>query len=208
MVRTRRSANRIFGDDGLSLFGIRLEIRERHHSQVPNTKALKIAFLNDCQVMLPANVKANAVNDAMRAYLIPRLSDAQRRKAATIPAMHKLAFPPRNIIRKGTVVGYMPVSRIHKLQMDDSDVVVTMDLSKEDDWRRIPWGDNTVDELGKECGAHDYVDYGPECPRCFANLGIGVDAWARCSVCGLNEPGLMWSSRFSNLRSDVVYRPD
>ena len=96
----------------------------------------------------------------------------------------------------GTIVAYLPATQEHVVRFDGSRKQFHYQLVNEKNWKRIPWPDNVLDsttETGETCN-DGYLSYGPDCPRCAAFLGVGVNAWSKCSICGLNEPGsCLWS---------------
>lgn len=127
--------------------------------------------------------------------------------------------------RTGTIVGYDPLSEMHEVLFDDSlskkrsvdsfehddyhfplfkeSNTNRMNLCKRNDWERIPWDDHIINADGTEQPTDSFfmpsgiASYGPSCPRCQHNLGTGIQAWAYCKMCSLNEPGIQWSMRFA-----------
>lgn len=183
----------------------------------PNTKAKKVEFLRAQNIYVTANAKANEVNDKIRQFLNNKISANQRwhtlhsvKQKLTIPAIFRKVYGSSQALkRKGSVVGYLPASQKHAVLFDDDNKIMEFDLIKDDHlWQRVPWPNNVLDS--SELGEHQsipcsYINYGPECPRCFAFLGIGHQAWTFCSICRLNEPGAMWSTRFTSMRRPVCY---
>lgn len=98
--------------------------------------------------------------------------------------------------RKGTVINYLPATQEHVVQFDDSNKRFNFFLLHEKNWTRIPWFNNTLDNSTTvgEISNDSYISFGPDCPRCAAFLGVGIEAWSRCHMCGLDEPGAcLWS---------------
>ena len=138
--------------------------------------------------------------------------------------------------RKATVVGYIPTNKEHCILFDDASKpdpttrtkddkkrgcsliaplnVIQMKLDKEKGWSRIPWEGNLLD--ASNGGEHSVAsilppgvfDYGPECPRCFAHLGVGISAWEKCSFCKLLNPGSAWSVRFHKTDENAWIQPN
>ena len=98
--------------------------------------------------------------------------------------------------QNGTIVAYLPASQEHVVRFDGSTKQFHFCLANEKNWKRIPWPNNVLDattEIG-EISKDTYLSFGPDCPRCAAFLGVGANAWSKCSICGLNEPGAcLWS---------------
>jgi len=225
MVNTRKRRSKV--DDSaqrFALFGIRLEMNFASNVMVPNTKDKKIKYLMTQNVYLSKDVKANVVNDKMRQLLTNHANNATIQTYQTLSSIKKLTIPAlfrkvhgtsKVIRRSGSVVGYFPASRKHAVLFDDEQQhTVEFDLLKEKKhWVRIPWPNNKLDdsEVGESQinpPSLSYITYGPECPRCFVSLGIGHQAWTFCSMCHLNEPGVMWSTRFSSMRTEKSYADD
>ena len=97
----------------------------------------------------------------------------------------------------GTVICYFPATKEHVVKFDEqTQQYYYFQLHKEKNWTRIPWNNNILDnsDIGEHSTNVSYIDFGPECPKCAAFLGVGVNAWSKCSICSLNEPGsCMWS---------------
>ncbi len=91
----------------------------------------------------------------------------------------------------GTVIAYFPATQEHIIRFDNSDKLYYFHLMKENNWKRIPWNNNTLDatsEIG-EVSNDTYISFGPDCPKCAAFLGVGASAWSKCHMCSHNEPG-------------------
>ena len=205
MVRTR--SRRVLQDPSLALFGIRLRVEEQNVMNAPNTKEKKIKFLKQMGQIVVSS-KAADVNAQIRQFLYAQIR-MQPTKPHTIPMLFRQVFGKASSTHKyGTVIGYLPATRTHTIQWDGTNKTLSIDLTREKNWSRVPWPGNFVDRNDCEVSNSGYVDYGPDCPKCFAFLGIGEKAWARCQMCGLNEPGAMWSSRFSHLRDIVEYNEE
>lgn len=101
---------------------------------------------------------------------------------------------------QGTVRAYLPASREHHIVFDNH-TRGAFDLLRNKQWIRIPWQGNYLDD-NAECGevssneTDDWTTqlFGPECPRCAVELGVGIQAWSRCVRCRHNEPGAMLPS--------------
>ena len=194
-IKTRRT--KISNDqDRFDLFGIRLKVNESKMVHVPNTKVKKIQYLETHGHKIEKNCKATTINVLIRNVLISK--GASLTKNSTIPKLFKQVYgDSQHKIRYGTVIGYMPAMQYHTILFDDNHATTNTDLLRENKWERIYWKN--------ECAGEHYIDYGPDCPKCFAFLGVGKEAWSRCHMCGLNEPGAMWSTRFSEMRDQVLY---
>ena len=98
--------------------------------------------------------------------------------------------------RKATVVNYLPATQEHIIKFDDSNKQFHVHLLREKNWKRIPWSNNVLDSTTKngEISNDTYLSFGPDCPRCAAFLGVGAEAWSKCHICKLDEPGAcLWS---------------
>ena len=136
--------------------------------------------------------------------------------------------------RKGTVVGYFPASKEYHVLFDDTlkiqkkracDVtekggsllssvgLIQMELDTDKDWMRIPWDGTVLDTSneGEHCVSSilptGMFEYGPNCPRCFAHLGVGMNAWEICSMCNLTNPGSTWSDRLHKSDENAWIQP-
>lgn len=212
--------------DKSTLFGIRIAFRVDVVSCVPKLKNDKIHFLSNANVDCSNLYSARDVNRRFRQYLEHK---TMMNKSTQLAVLWK-KYTTNSMTRTGTVAGYLPSSEEHVILFDDELEKARAstrtqrefgclswtvppnfhheDLFKQSDWVRIPWEGNKLD-LTAPCGER-MIDcnsmlpqrFGPECPRCFANLGIGTAAWSRCATCHLSEPGVLWSLRFSSMRSD------
>ena len=92
------------------------------------------------------------------------------------------------------------IIRQHKntlVRFDDKPNVFHFCLTREKNWKRIPWDGNVFDtsDVGEHNTDASYISFGPDCPKCAAFLGVGVKAWSVCHMCGHNEPGAcVWGS--------------
>ena len=64
------------------------------------------------------------------------------------------------------------------------------------DWKIVPWEGDLLDT----------ADLRPMCPMCGHPLGVGCDAWTKCTACGSMEPGAMAAEVLTRVRSDDPYR--
>ena len=201
----------------MSLFGIRLIMYDKEENKWPKTLLERILYLENLNITVPKDSKCKHVASLLRKHL-------QKQATSTEYSLKKLwdmlysGFVYKE--RHGTVVGYFPTTQRHVILFDDDDKFLT---NKSDDvvapktytvnllalqnWKRIPWEGNVLDDL-EECGervkdANNLVNaFGPNCPRCHNNLGVGALAWSSCGICKLNEPGVMWSLRLNEIRNN------
>lgn len=201
----------------MSLFGIRLIMYDKEENKWPKTKLERICYLESLNITVPKDSQARQVASLLRKHL-------QKQATSTEYSLKKLwnMLYPSFVYKEsyGTVIGYFPATQRHVILFDDDDKFLTnksddvvapktytVNLLASQNWRRIPWEGNVLDNL-EECGervkdANDLVNaFGPNCPRCYNNLGVGALAWSSCAICKLNEPGVMWSLRLNETRNN------
>lgn len=211
--------------DGTALFGIRIEMSFEVRTCVPKTPSKKLEVMRDNNIDCTNLKAAREIGRSFKAFL----EDAVGVQSASLALLWD-KFTTQVTCRKGTVIGYLPASEDHVILFDDEaekarsvvhksgqfgvssyivqPKLVYQNLLKKKDWQRIPWENNVLDP-GDPTGERPATTsdipqpFGPECPRCVASLGIGSSAWSRCSLCHLNEPGVLWSLRFTNIRNDA-----
>ena len=210
--------------EGTALFGIRIEMSFQIHKCVPKTPLQKLQVMRDNNVDCTNLTTAREIGRSFKQFL-----ENQTGIKSTSLALLWNKCTTQVANRTGTVIGYLPASEQHVILFDDeaekarsavhesgefgvSSYIVQPKLNygnllKNKDWRRIPWNDNVLDSsnpVGEtpETNSDIPQPFGPECPRCVAPLGIGSSAWSRCGCCNLNEPGVLWSLRFANIRND------
>ena len=201
----------------MSLFGIRLVMYDKEQRTWPKTISERVSYLQSVGVTVPDNSKCRQVASLLRQHLQKQANSTEY----SLKSLWDMLFT--SFVYKeqhGTVVGYFPATQKHVVLFDkddnfstnqSADVVApktyTMDLLDLKNWKRIPWRGNVLDE-SEECGervqdASNLVNaFGPNCPRCYNNLGVGALAWSCCRICKLNEPGVMWSLRFNDIRNN------
>lgn len=206
-MRQTRNSKRQNAASKMDLFGIRLKTIQNNYVQSPNTKDKKIKFLNSVGINMYAFAKAKEVNEKIRSYLLMHITNSHLCHSKTIPMLYRMVFGHLSeYVKYGTVIAYLPATEQHCVKYDNENITIMMDLTCEKNWERIPWNNNRIDSIsGNEISDSTYIDFGPDCPRCANFLGIGTNAWSYCKICGLNEPGAGWSTRFSNMREHVKY---
>lgn len=201
----------------MSLFGIRLIMYDKEENKWPKTKLERICYLESLNITVLKNSKCKQVASLLRKHL-------QKQATSTEYSLKKLwnMLYPSFVYKEryGTVIGYFPATQRHVILFDDDDKFLTnksddvvapktftVNLLSLQNWKRIPWEGNVLDDL-EECGervkdANALVNaFGPNCPRCYNNLGVGALAWSSCGICKLNEPGVMWSLRLNEIRNN------
>ena len=201
----------------MSLFGIRLVMYDKEQSIWPKSISERVRHLQSVGVTVPDNSKCRHVASLLRQHL-QKQANSTEYSLKSLWNMLFSSFVYKE--RHGTVVGYFPVTKRHVVLFDEDDKFCTnqsagdvvspkthsVNLLDLQNWKRIPWTGNVLDE-SEECGERvqdvSLINaFGPNCPRCFNNLGVGALAWSYCRTCKLNEPGVMWSVRFNEIRNN------
>lgn len=203
----------------MSLFGIRIVMFDQEQVTMPKSIEAKKLFVASKGIPTINTMKAGELNNLVRAWL-QKQTGSQLMSIAQLWRLKYGKFTYNE--RKGTVVGFSPLSLQHSILFDDDNVnmydkhnnvipakTFTFDLLDARNWKRIPWNDNVLDpneSIGEKVSTLSSIicfsDIGPECPQCRGSLGIGISAWSKCHICGLNEPGVMWSTRFKSIRTN------